>query len=292
MGGHSPRKRWSAPSVEVSVGIAFLFITSFFAIEILHYFETGTWVLHGGLGAFERWPVHELLNLNIALHAIGMFAWMAIVVHQLYTRGSGAHKWVGRVGALGVIVALWFSLRPTFASEVPLLHGAFGLSLADLTLAFNNIGIAGELAIGVYKVRRGDVEGHRKHLMSSVLFTAGPGVYRINVEILTALFGLRGADAPVWETTWIHELSLAGALVFFLSLSLTRRFGGHVDVVRHPEGHDLLERGLAYFMVALVVMLAIVNALWVVDLLWMWPGPGTVLTRPDTHGTFVLHFLR
>jgi hypothetical protein len=288
----SSRKRRLIPSVEVMVGIAFLFITSFFAIEVHHYFKTGKWVLHGGLGAFEQWPVHEVLNLSIALHALGMFAWMAIVIHQLSTRGSGAHKWVGRVGALGVVLALWFSLRPTFESDVPLLHGAFGLSLADLTLAFTNIGIVEELAIGVYKVRRGDIEGHRKHLMSSVLFTAGPGVYRINVEILTALFGLRGADAPVWETIWLHELGLAGALVLFLSLSLTRRLGGHIEVVRHPEGHDLLERGLAHFMVLLVVGLAIVNALWVVDLLLMWPGPGTVLSRADTYGTFVLHFLR
>ena len=65
----------------------------------------------------------------------------------------------------------------------------------DLTLSTTVVGIVVEVCVAIYKLRRGDVEGHRKHVMTAVLFTAGPGLYRVNVEWLTWALDLRGADA-------------------------------------------------------------------------------------------------
>ena len=264
-------------------------LTSLFVVEVIHFFKTGQWVLHGGLGAFSRWPMNSQLNLEVSLHAGGMLAWIGVVIHQLLTRGSGFHKRVGRIGVIGVSVALLIALRPTSASDVPILHGALGFSLMDLTMWITIVGILEEMAIALYKIRRNNVDGHRKHVMTAVLFTAGPGLYRLNVEWLTWMLDLRSEDASIWQTGWVHEMSLAGTLLIFLLLMYSRPLGGHVDTLRQPEKHDAIERGLARFMLGLITVLIVAFSLWTLDLLLTWSSGGEVIDRAAASG-FVLNY--
>lgn len=274
-------------SVELLIGAVFLALTSLFAIEIHHYFQTGRWVLHGGVGGFANWAIERRYYSSIVAHSTLMLGWMGVVVHQLLTQGSGHHRRVGWVGVLGVAIGLMSSLYLTAVSDLPVLHGALGLSLMDLVMIITTIGIFEEAAIGIYKVRKGNVEGHRKHLMTSVLFTAGPGLYRVGVELLTALLGQRGADASLWKTAWIHEFSLTTTLLAFLGLLFTRRLGGHVPVFREPEKHDPVERTAARVMLPLCAGLIVLFSIWWVDSLLAWPGGGSVATRSEV-GLFQL----
>ena len=272
---------------ERAVGAVFLLLTGLFLSEVYHYVSTGEWVIHAGIGAFRRWPVLAEIRGEISVHALGMLAWMGVVVHQLATRGAGLHKWVGRIGALALLTALIIAWRPTLASQVPALHVAFGFTLQDLTLGVTIVGIVEELGIGVYAARRGDIEGHRKHLLTSVMFTAAPAVYRIGVYLGTALLDLQHAEADVWRTAWVHEISLCAALLMAMTMLLSRRFGAHIDVLREPEGRDRVERITAKVMVAVIATLVLVYALWVVDLLWMW-GQGAPLLIRSAEPAFVL----
>lgn len=271
---------------EAWIGLVFVVLSSLFLIEIWHYLRTGEWVVHGGAGAFARWPMPAWLNLELGLHALGMLAWVGVVIHQLLTRGAGHHRRVGQIGLVGVFLALAASLRPTIASDVPVLHGAFGASLMDWTLGITVVGIVAETAIAIYKVRRGNVEGHRKHVMTAVLFTAGPGLYRVNVEWLTWALDLRGAEASIWQTTWVHEISLAATLLAFLLLMFTPRLGGHLDSLRRPETHDAFERIYARVMLGVVVSLIVLFSVWVVDLIRLWPGESPLIERGDTWGAW------
>lgn len=276
--------------LERTIGALFLLLTGLFLVEVRHYFETGSWVIHGGLGAFARWPAVTELRSHISLHALGMLAWMGVVVHQLATRGAGLHKWVGRVGGLMLLAALAIAWRPTLASRVPALHGALGLTLQDLTLGVTIVGIVVELGIGVYEARRGDIELHRKHLLVSVMFTAAPAVYRIGVYLGTAILDLQDSSADVWATAWVHEMSLCVSISMAMVMLLSRRFGAHLDVLRAPEGRDRVERGTAWIMVAVIATLVLVYSLWIIDLLWMW-SEGTQLLLPGAQPTFVLRFV-
>ena len=283
----APRPEDRERRLERTVGVIFLLLTGLFLSEVHHYAETGEWVIHAGMGAFRRWPVLSEIHGEISLHALGMLAWMGVVVHQLATRGAGLHKWVGRVGALVLLASLIIAWRPTLASQVPALHVAFGFTLQDLTLGVTIIGIVEELGIGVYEARRGDIESHRKHLLTSVMFTAAPAVYRIGVFLGTALLGLQGADADVWRTAWVHEMSLCLSILLAMLMLLSRRFGAHIDVLRRPEGRNRVERITAKVMVAVIATLVAVYTLWVVDLLWMWGKSAPLLLR-SAEPAFVL----
>ena len=287
MAGQDPQSRARRVSFELLIGAVFLALTSLFAIEIHHYFQTGRWVLHGGVGGFANWAIERQYYSSIVVHSTLMLAWMGVVVHQLLTQGSGHHRRVGWIGVLGVAIGLVSSLYLTAVYDLPVLHGALGLSLMDLVMIITTIGIFEEAAIGIYKVRKGRIEQHRMHLSTSVLFTAGPGLYRVCVELLTTMFGQRGADASLWKTAWIHEFSLTTTLLTFLLLLFTRRLGGHLPVWRDPAAHDAVERIAARIMLPLCVGLIVLFSVFWVDCLIAWPGGDSVATRAEV-GLFKL----
>ena len=278
------------PRLERWLAATFLLLTAVFLIEVYHYAKTGVWVIVGGRGAFARWPVLTELHTDINLHALGMLVWMGVVIHQLWTRGSGQHRQVGRVGALLMLGAIACAARPSLHSEIPALHGALGLTMQDWTVIVAGVGISEELAIGVYKVRRKDVEAHRRHLTVSVLFTAAPGVYRLGVIGLTAALGLDHPDAPVWASTWVHEMAQCIVLLLAMATVLTPWLGAHLGVLRNPGEHDVVERSAAWIMVPLCALMALMYGLWLIDLLAMWGGDQPLLERGEV-SAFVLYMV-
>lgn len=258
--------------LEDVVAVVFVGLCALFGIELVHFMQTGAWVIHGGTGEFDRWPQPPEQTLVLWIHSVGMLLWIGAVLYQLRTRGRGAHVMVGRVGAGLMLVSLALAWRPAMVSSVPALHGLVGLTLMDVTLIVNVVGIAAETLVGIFKVRDRRIVEHRQHLMVAVMFTAAPGLYRAYVIVLSWLMG---PGDPVYETVWLHEVCASLAIVSGLALLLSKTFSGHRQVFQEPgkRPRPAWHRVSAGIMLSVSVALMLLYVVWLGDLAWMrWTG--------------------
>jgi hypothetical protein len=169
----------SKRSIESIWAAILVALISFFIIDFKGMMRTGRWIRHGGKHAFKDWPIPMEDFLVTAVHAGGMLIWLAIVVHQLLTKGAGWHKVVGYIGAPLMLLSLSLAYRPAADTLIPTTHGVLGLTLENTTLIVDVVGIAVETIVGILKARSKHLTEHRQHMICAALFTAGPGLYRL-----------------------------------------------------------------------------------------------------------------
>jgi hypothetical protein len=202
-----------------------------------------------------------------------MLLWVGIVIYQLNTRGKDAHAWVGRIGAGIMIIALIFAWGPAVESTVPALHALAGLTLIDITLAVNFIGVVVETIIGILKARDKRMVEHRQHLIVAIMFIAAPGLYRLLFLIISNGIELTNSQ-PITElqALWAHELAACLAILAGACLLVSRTFSGHITVMieaktRRPR--PFWHKPIATIMVAIGIALILLFSIWNLDLLTM-----------------------
>ncbi len=199
-----------------------------------------------------------------------MLLWILIVIHQLLTKGKGIHRGFGYAGAVLLLVGLGFSWGPLLSSKIPSLHHFGGVTLMEITLGVNVLGIAAEFLIALCKIGQGDIKGHRLGMMSVVVFTAGPGVYRYCVWLMTWALGLQGADASVLQTTWVHEFSLSAVILLVICMLMLPSFSGHKWELKKLDGGSGMKI-LSRLMCVLYIGLVLLYSGFLVSLAFMWP---------------------
>lgn len=256
----------------IVIGV-FIFLCALFALEIIHYAQSGQWIIHAGTHGFYQWPQPATQNQSVLIHSLGMLLWVALVIYQMKTRGKGSHVWVGRLGALLVLLALLLAYGPAVASAVPALHGVGGFSLIDITLMVNAVAIATETLVGIFKARSRHLAEHRQHLMVAVLFTAAPALYRAFFQLLSQL-DVPSADAfyPELHGIWAHELAACLAILCGIVVLLTRTFSGHISALRAPKGRlprPVWHKPAALGMLGICFALTLLFGFWTLDLVLM-----------------------
>ena len=291
----------------------FLGLTASFLPDVRTYFQNGgTWRLLGGSHHFSNWNhsgrSSELLSGYIHWHAVGMLVWMLVVVYQLATRGSSQHKVVGYLAVPILWSSLGASLKSLYAIRVPALHGMLGcLTLFDTVLLLDVAGIAIETTVAILKVRRGQVREHRQHAICAVLFSAGPGLYRLGVYSLLPL-AVRVDDDPLFsgstssdqDTVMVHELSVCLAIMASMLLLLLPATSGHMTALFSPSPpsttHYWKDKAVprpAWQKVVAVIMLVIpclsltVFGICSLDLLLFWWKRSSSSTRDTGTATFL-----
>ena len=259
--------------LEQGIMIAFIGLSALFTLEFIHFVQSGRWVIHAGAAGFSQWPQPIQQNLSVLLHSIGMLLWIAIVIYQLKTRGKKAHIWVGRFGASIMIIALILAWGPAVASTVPALHALAGLTLIDITLIVNFIGVVIETVIGILKARDKRMLEHRQHLLVAIMFIAAPGLYRLLFILISNAVELSNSH-PITElqALWAHELAACLAILAGACLLVSRTFSGHITVItesntRRPR--PFWHKALANVMIAIGIGLIGLFSIWSLDLLLM-----------------------
>ncbi|MCH9664017.1 MAG: DUF2306 domain-containing protein [Gammaproteobacteria bacterium] len=117
------------------------------------------------------------VQIHVAAVVVAVAATAAII---LYTKGTGAHKWLGRVfvAAMTLTAVSSFWIRELNRGEFSIIH-----VISVVTL----LGLAG----GVYAARQGNVRAHRTSMVSTVvggLGVAGAFALLSPGRLLSAVF--------------------------------------------------------------------------------------------------------
>lgn len=253
--------------------VVFVFLSALFGLELIHFFQSGRWVIHAGAAGFSQFPQPVQQNVAVLLHSLGMLLWVGIVIYQLKSRGKGEHIWVGRIGAGLMLLSLAFAWGPAVASTVPALHSLGGLTLIDITLIVNVLGIAIETLVGIFKARDRKLIEHRQHLMVAIMFVAAPGLYRALFIMINGLTNASdGSPTSALTALWAHELAACLAILAGATLLLSRTFSGHLTTVRDTNTRrprPVWHKPVAIGMLCVGVGLILLFGAWTTDLLLM-----------------------
>ena len=257
---------------KATIGL-FLCLSALFTLELIHFAQSGRWVIHAGAAGFSQWPQPTQQNLAVLLHSIGMLLWVAIVAYQLKTRGKSYHTLVGRLGAAIMVIALILAWGPAVESTIPALHALAGLTLIDITLVVNFMGIVIETIVGILKARDRKILEHRQHLIIAIMFIAAPGLYRLIFIIITNIIEFTNSGTITeTEALWAHELAACLAILAGSSLLLTRTFSGHLTTIldtKKQRPRPLWHKPTAIFMLTIGCLLILLFSTWSIDLLLM-----------------------
>lgn len=259
--------------LETLLSVILVLLSAFFASEVIHYFEQGQWVVHSGNFGFDQWPQPLEQNLSLLTHALGMFLWVGILIYQLKTRGKAFHVEVGYIGLVTLIIALMISLNPMQASNLPVIHGLFHLTLLDMVLIATLTVVFVESIAGILKVREKRIIEHRQHLIVAVMFTLAPGFYRLlSYCYAVGLETLHDAPLTSLQSVWVHEIAVSTALFIGMLMLVTKPFNGHMTALfdkKAKNDRPKWHKPLAIFMLLWGVVFLLISGLWVLDLLSM-----------------------
>ena len=154
----------------------------------------------------------EALPLIFPIHMFTGGMALLLVPVVLLLRGTGWHKWAGRVAALDVLiagatavpVALTYPVTPWAAA------GFSAQGLLWMTL----------LGIGVWSIRHGRVRSHQKAMLLMAAVTSGAVFFRIYLA-LWAIYGSR----HYFTTFYSCDAWMAWGLPFLLMLAFTMKKG-------------------------------------------------------------------
>jgi uncharacterized membrane protein len=151
----------------------------------------------------------ELLPLVFPVHMVTGGLALLLVPAAMLLRGTQWHRWMGRITAVDVALAGVTAVPVALEAPVTLMSAAGFVTQGLVWMAL--------CAAGIWNIRRGNADAHRRAMLLMAAVTSGAMFFRIYLA-LWAIFGWRGG----FKVFYACDAWMAWGLPLLVMVAVTR----------------------------------------------------------------------